>query len=140
MKPTARLAAFLATFALLVLGGTALADDNISFKKKAEQERQFVERVATAIIKAARLKPQKCALEKHEYTTPKLNRTELAIKARYYGAVTKKEYKAEITVIIDSTDRNNWEVVNIRYSDTNPSPARPNFKKIQDLIPTLNKR
>jgi hypothetical protein len=140
MIPAPRLPAFLAGLALLGLGTAALADDSISFKKRADREREFVGRVAAAIIKAARTKPQKIALSKFEYTNPKLNRTELVMKATYHGWVTKRQYIADMTVIIDSTDRNSWEVLNIKYADNNPSVTKPRYKKIQDLIPELNKR
>jgi hypothetical protein len=141
MRTSYRLGAVLTVLtglALLLTGG-ARADDNISFKKKKEREKEFVTRVTAAVIKAARSKPQKVAVLKSEYVKPKANRTELVVKAEYFGAVTKKRYLADITFIIDSSDPDSWEVVNVRYSDNNPSPLGPNEKKIQQLIKEFNK-
>jgi hypothetical protein len=126
--------------ALLLAGAPALAaDEDVSFKKRGDAEKQFVGKAVAKVIKAARLKPQKIALLRHEYKTPKANRTELHTKAEYYGAVTRKRYVVDIVFIIDSSNKEAWEVVNIKYADTNPSPAGPNERKIQALIPEFNK-
>jgi len=124
---------------VLLLAATAAEAEDISFKRKGEKEKELVERVAGAVIKAARTKPQKIAVISYKYERPKANRTELVIKAEYHGLVTKKRYNADINVIIDSTNPDAWEVVNIRYADTNPSPTGPNEKKIQQLIREFNK-
>jgi hypothetical protein len=124
---------------LLAAAPARAADDNVSFKKRGDAEKQFVTKAVSKVIKAARSKPQKIALLRHEYKNPKANRTELHTKAEYFGVVTKKRYVADIVFIIDSSDKDAWEVVNIKYSDTNPSPAGPNEKKIQALIKEFNK-
>jgi hypothetical protein len=80
---------------------------------------------------------KKTELVKYEYTNPKPNRTELALKMAYYGAATKKRYVADIVVKIDSTAKEAWEVLNIDYSDTNNIPH--SAKKIQELIKKFNK-
>jgi len=129
---------------LLALTGSALAqadDDVPSFRKRGDMEKQFVTRVGTAIVKAARLKPQKVALLSYEYklNTPKANRAELPIKMEFHGLVTKKRYTADIVVVIDTTDKDSWEVLDIRYSDTDPSPVGPSEKKLAELRRAFNK-
>ena len=133
---------FLATLMGLtvLLAGRAVAAEEVpTFKKRGDMEKEFVNKVAAAIARAARAKPQRPAVLSYEYTRPKPNRTELVIKMEYFGLVTMKRYVADITVIIDSTDKNNWEVLNIQYSDNNPSPVGPSVKKIQALIKEFNK-
>jgi hypothetical protein len=122
----------------LVLTGAAIADDNISFKKRGDAEKDFVARVGEAIIKAAHHTGKKIALVKYEYSDPKANRKELAIKMEYYGVVTGKRYVADIVVKIDSSNKDAWEVLNIEYADTNAGISA-NTKKIQELIKDLNK-
>ena len=117
----------------------AADDDSVSFKKRGDEEKRFVTRVGEAILKAAHPTGRKRALVKYEITMPKTNRTELAIKMEYYGLVSSKKYVADIVVIIDSTNKDSWEVLNIKYSDSNPSITNPNERKIQELIKELNK-
>ncbi len=124
--------------AVLLLAGTAGAADDVTFKKRGDSEKQFVASVGEAIIHAAHTTAKKVALLKYEYTTPKLNRTELAIKMEYYGVVTGKRYVADIVVKIDSSNKDSWEVLNVEYADTNTG-ITANVKKIQELIKDLNK-
>src|SRR5262245_48091220 len=96
----------------LLASTTALAGDDVpSFKKRGDVEKKFVAKVGTAIVKAARFKPQKVELDTYEYkhNMPKAGRTELTIKMIYYGLATKKKYLADIKVLIDSSDKNSWE-------------------------------
>jgi hypothetical protein len=127
--------------ASLILVGAAMpvraGDDDISFKKRGDMEKRFVTAVGEAIVKAAHSTGRKPALVKYEFTTPKPNRTELAIKMEYHGLATNKRYLADITVKIDSTNKDSWEVLNIDYVDNNSLGA--NLKKIQELIKTFNK-
>jgi hypothetical protein len=131
---------------LMVLTGLALAlagasaradDDDVSFKKRGDAEKQFVTRVATAVVKAAHATGKKHDLLDYKFTSPKTNRTELVIKMEYHGALTNKKYVADIVVKIDSTEKDSWEVLNIDYTDNNNVPANAN--KIQELIKKLNK-
>jgi len=124
----------------LLCGGFVRADDeSISFKKRGDAEKMFVMKVGTAIVKAARFKPQKVELEKFDFTNPKTGRKHLNIKMNYSGLVSRRKYVADIVVIIDSTNKDSWEVLNIRYTDSNPNITGPSEKKIQELIKVLNK-
>jgi hypothetical protein len=115
---------------------TAAADD-ISFKKRGDEEKRFVRTVGTAIIKAAHKSAKKIDLVKHEYTKPKADRTNLNIKMEYHGAVSDKRYVADIVIKIDSSNKDAWEVLNIEYTDNNN--IRHNVQKIQELIKEMNK-
>jgi hypothetical protein len=130
--------AVLTVLALSLAGASARADDDdISFKKRGDAEKQFVTRVATAVVKAAHSTGKKHDLLDYKFTNPKANRTELVIKMEYHGILTNKKYVADIVVKIDSTDKDSWEVLNIDYTDNNNVPANAN--KIQELIKKLNK-
>jgi hypothetical protein len=126
----------LVVLALLPLARAA--DDEPSFKKRGDQEKQFVTLVGEAIVKAAHGTAKKTALLEYAYKEPKPNRTELTLKMEYYGAVVGKRYVADIVVKIDSTDKNAWEVLNIDYADTNTA-IKQNEKKIQELIKKFNR-
>jgi len=128
----------LALGVLLLLVGAARADDDLSFKKRGDGEKQFVARVGEAVIHAAHTTAKKVALLKYEFTNPKPNRTELAIKMEYYGVVTGKRYVADIVVKIDTSNKDSWEVLNVEYADTNTG-ITANVKKIQELIKEMNK-
>ena len=123
--------------ALLLAAAPAWGADDVSFKKRGNEEKRFVTAVGEAIVKAAHPTVKKTELVKHEYTKPKPNRTELALKMAYYGVATKKRYVADIVVKIDSTDKEAWEVLNIEYSDNNNVPY--NAKKVQELVRQFNK-
>jgi hypothetical protein len=129
--------------ALAVLLSAALparaADEGVpSFKNRGNEEKRFVARVAEAIVHAAHPTAKKVGLVKYEFTNPKPNRTELTLKAEYYGKVTNKRYVADIVVKIDSADKNAWEVLNIEYTDSNT--IKHSEQKVQDLIKDLNKK
>jgi hypothetical protein len=111
-------------------------EENISFKKRADEEKRFVSAVGDAIVKAAHHTSRKRALVKYEFSNPKANRTELTIKMEYYGLVSNKKYVADIVIKLDSTEKNSWEVLNIDYSDNNNISA--NLRKIQETIKKLN--
>src|SRR4051812_27051096 len=104
---TSRRAVVTAALARLVLAGAAAArdDDDVSFRRRGDEEKRFVARVAEAVIKAAHHTAKKVELEKYEYTHPKPNRTELAMKVVYHGAVTNKSYTADVVVKIDSSNK-----------------------------------
>ena len=123
---------------ILLLTATVRGGDDISFKKRGDGEKLFVTRVGAAVIHAAHTTAKKVALLKYDFSNPKPNRTELAIKMEYYGAVTGKRYVADLVIKIDSSNKDSWEVLNIDYADTNTGVS-PNVKKIQELVKEMNK-
>ena len=133
-----------ALLCVLVGGQAARADDDDppvpSFKSdKGRETKEFVTKVGTVVVKAARSKPTKIELEKYEYTKVKPGRTELKVKMIYYGLVTKKKYNADIVVQLDSSDANKWEVLNIKYTDNSTNVLKANTKGVQELILKFNK-
>jgi hypothetical protein len=141
MKAIRKLSLLAALACLLWLTGSVrAADDEVpTFKKRGDQEKAFVTKVGASIIKAARFKPQKIELDKYEITDPKKDRKDLKIKMIYHGLVTKKKYTADITVKVDSGDKDKWEVLRIDYEDNNPSLTKPNRTKIDDLVKKFNR-
>jgi hypothetical protein len=127
----------LAGAAVLAAAAAAYADDDLSFRRRGDEEKRFVGRVAEAVVKAAHKTAKKVDLIKYEYTHPKPNRTDLTMKVGYHGAVTNKQYTADVVVKIDSTNKDAWEVLNIEYTDNNNVPF--NEKKVQELIRQLNR-
>jgi hypothetical protein len=126
---------------LALLSGVASVranDESVSFKKRGDAEKAFVTKVGKAIVKAARATPQKVELEKYDYSQPKTGRTHLNIKMNFTGLVSRKKWVAEIVVIIDSTNKDSWEVLNIKYTDNNPNIVGPNERKVQAMIKKLN--
>jgi hypothetical protein len=128
---------------LILLSSTAASafpapDDELSFKKRGDEEKRWVAHVGEAIVKAAHSNAKKIDLVKYEITEPKLNRKELTIKLEYSGLVTGKKYLADVTVKIDSSDKAAWEVLNIDYSDNN-SVIKYDSKRLQELIKKFNK-
>jgi len=137
-------ASVLALLCVLIPGQVVRADDDDtpvpSFKSdKGRETKEFVTKVGTKIVRTARSKPQKVELDTYEYTKPKAGRTELKVKMIYHGLVTKKKYTADIVVVLDSSDGNKWEVLNINYKDNNPNVLKANIKAVQELIPKFNK-
>lgn len=134
-------AAALSTFLLLGLTPARADEDGApSFRTTGKREtKEFVSRVGTAIVKSARSAAQKIEMDKYEYTSPRAGRTELNLTMQYFGVVTKLKYTADITVVIDSSDKDRWEVLNIRYKDSNKSLVGYSEKKLQALIKTLNR-
>ncbi len=123
--------------AALRLAAGARADEDVSFKRRGDMEKRFVTAAGTAVVKAAHPTAKKIDLVEYKYTTPKPNRTELAIKMEYHGKATNKRYVASIVVKIDSSSKDAWEVLNIDYSDNNNVPY--SARKVQELIKTFNK-
>jgi hypothetical protein len=127
------------TFTLLALTTLSArgADEEISFKKRGNEEKVFVGKVGDAIVKAAHGTAKRISLVKYDLSEPKPGRTDLNIKMEYHGALSDKRYVADITVKIDSSDKNAWEVMRIDYSDNNS--IKHNEKKLDELIRQLNK-
>src|SRR5262245_9078773 len=104
VMPLSRRALFAALTGLLVIAvahAGAAEEDLPTFKDKAKREtEEFATQVGAAVIKAARAKPQKIELKKHEYTNPKAGRKDLVLKMSYVGLVTRKKYDADVTVML----------------------------------------
>jgi hypothetical protein len=129
-----------ACLTLLAGGVSAPAADTVpSIRKLVQKEREVLTEYGAAIIKAARSKPQKIELDTYQITQPKPNRTELSLKMIYHGLISRRRYVADVKMLIDSTDRDNWEVLTIKYSDNNPNIVGPNLRKVDELIKRFNR-
>lgn len=115
-------------------------EDLPSFNSQSQREsKEFAARVGEVIVKAARSRPRKIELKDYSYSTPKTGRKELALKLSYTGAVTKVKFHVDVMILLDTHDKGRWEVLNIRYSDTNRSPIPHSEKKVQGLIKKFNR-
>jgi len=95
--------------------------------------------LATSGVCAARLGPLKIALEKYEFSDPRKDRKELKITMTWAGGITKKKYASNIVVEIDSSDKDKWKGLDIKYKADSKSLANPNRSKIQELVKKLNR-
>jgi len=143
MKATLIRGAMLLT-ALALLGGSVAraADDDVpSFKKRGEKEKEWVAEVGTAIVKAARTGPTKIELGEYKFedVKDKKDRKDLKITMNWVGGVTKKKFKSDIVVKIDTTKEKEWEVLNIEYKDDSISIGKPRQNEIQKLIKQFNR-
>lgn len=112
-----------ALFCLLAPAIAVSAQDVPKFTKRGDMEKKFVSDVCVAIIKAAHPTGVEPKLEKYEYKEVKAGQTQLIMKGSYKGKVTRKVYNADITVLIDTSNKDSWEVLRIDYSDNNNVPA-----------------
>jgi hypothetical protein len=138
MTLTKTLGVALVCGAVLLCSSARAADDVPNFKKRGDLEKKWVSQVCVAIIKAARTSAKNPTLDRFEYKDPKPDRKELHIKGKFTGVVTRKEYVANIVVLIDSRDKDSWEVLRIDYDDNSSSVAGYNRKNIENLIKKFN--
>ncbi len=121
-----------------VLPATARADGVPNFKKRGDLERQFVEPVCVAIIKAARPSARSPALSRFEYKEPKDGRRELHVKGRFTGLISRNEYSADIVIHLNDRDPRSWEVLRIDYDDDSKNVADFSRKGIDNLEKKFN--
>jgi len=119
------------------------ADESVpSFKKaKDKDSKEFVNKVFENIVKAARAKTKNYKVEKHEYVNvkDKPNRKELHITGTWDGALVSKNVKTDITIKLDTSDKDAWEVLSIDYKDNlKTTGLRHNQNKIDELVKTFN--
>jgi len=128
---------------LVLTGSAVMADEDgvPSFKKDKDKDtKEFITKVFKAIVKEARLKTKNHRDIKYEYVNDKDkdNRKELHITGVVDGAAITKNVKVIITIKLDTTNKEGWEVLNIDYKDTFKLPTGPNTTKIQGLIKKFN--
>jgi hypothetical protein len=123
--------------ALLLSPLARAADEEVpNINKRGSDEKAFAEKLATAIVKNARTTVKTATLDSVEKKTPKEGRTEFHIKAGYKGGIVGTKYTADIVVLVDTSDKDKWEVVRIDYSDNNKLAF--NRKNVESLVPKLN--
>jgi hypothetical protein len=129
----ARTALFVALASLSFV--SQLSAEPPAFKARLDGERAFITKVGEAVVKAVRTSPAKLALGDYKVTDPKPNRKLLSITMNWAGSITGKKFTSEIKITVDSADKDSWEVIDIEYSDNNPSPKigmERNLKALKD--------
>jgi uncharacterized membrane protein len=113
-----------------------------SFKKSKDKDtKEFVGKVFESIVKVARLKTKNYKVEKYEYVNvkDKPNRKELHITGTWDGALVSKNVKTNITIKLDTSDKDAWEVLSIEYKDAlRTSAVKHNQNNIDALVKTFN--
>jgi hypothetical protein len=142
MRSTLRLLSVAVGLALLAAAARADDESAVRINKRGTDEKKFAAELGKAIVKAAHGTSKDQTLVKHETVKPKEGRTDLKVTMEYAGAlsgaVSSKKYTAHIDVKIDSSNKDNWEVLNIDYKDDNKVPY--SAKKVQELIKKLNEK
>ena len=124
----------------VLLSGSARADTP-NFNKRGtgeKDEKAFVEQVAQTIVKEARSSAKDITLQEYKFKEGKEGRMNLTLSAGYKGAVTKTKYSADIVVRLDTSDKGNWKVLKIEYTDNNKSPISFSSKNVEALVKTFN--
>jgi len=137
MKTLSRI---LAAVVVAALVAPALrADDEVpSINKRGDDEKAFVEKLANAIVKKAHGTVKNITVEKFEKKMPKEGRTDYYMEVGYKGGVVGTKYTAKVTVPIDTSNKEKWEVLRIDYSDNNRIPF--SRKKVDEMVKDLNRK
>src|SRR5262245_60449987 len=122
--------------AVLVAPAARGADDIPNFNKRGDNEKEFAKRVGICIVKKARPTTKDFTLQDHKFKEVKPGKTELHLEVGYKGATGFTKYTAKPTVILDTTNKDKWEVVRIDYEDNN----RLTFsrKNLENLVKEFN--
>jgi hypothetical protein len=110
-----------------------------AFKTRLDGERAFMTKVGEAVVKAVRTSPARLSLGDYKITDPKPNRRLIAITMNWAGSVTGKKFTSEIKLLVDSADKDSWEVIDIEYSDNNPSPKIGMERSLKALKEKFNR-
>jgi hypothetical protein len=131
--------AVVCALAVLASSGRA-ADDVPKFKKKGDQEKKFFSEVCVAIIKAARTSARNPSLDRYELkeVDGKPNRLMLVMRGKFQGVATRTEYVSNITVHVDATNKDSWEVLRIEYDDNSKNIVGWNRKNVENLVKKFN--
>ena len=118
----------------------ARADETPKINDRGDDEKKFADKLATAIVREARTSVKTVSLDDFKKKTPKEGRTEWILTADYKGAVTNRTYTANIVVLLDTSDKANWEVLRIEFDDNNKNPVSWNRKNVEELRKKLNRK
>ncbi|MFQ3591696.1 MAG: hypothetical protein SNJ82_00705 [Gemmataceae bacterium] len=114
-------------------------DPTPSFKKRLDSEKEFITKVGEATVKAVRTAPAKLELDTYKITDPKPNRKVIEIIMNWAGSLTGKKFKSTIKITVDPTDKDKWEVIDIEYTDDNPSLKVGMEKNLKNLKAKFNR-
>jgi hypothetical protein len=96
-------------------------------------------KVGEAVVKAVRTSPARLSLGDYKITDPKPNRKLITITMNWAGSVTGKKFTSEIKLLVDSADKDSWEVIDIEYSDNNLSPKIGMERNLKALKEKFNR-
>ena len=122
--------------AILLAPAARAADDVPNFNKRGENDKEFAKRVGIAIVKKARPTTKDFTLQDHKFKEVKPGRTELRLEVGYKGATGFTKYTAKPVILIDTTNKDKWEVLRIEYEDNNRLPH--NRKNLESLVKEFN--
>jgi len=123
-----------------LLSGSARADLP-SFNKRGtgdKEEKAFVEKVAQAIVDEARTSAKDITLQEYKFSEAKEGRKELKMSVGYKGAALGTKYTADVTVALDTSTPDKWEVMRIDYTDNNKSLVGFNRKNVEAMVKKFN--
>ncbi len=122
-------------FALLLASFVDLPNINA----RGSDEEEFLGKMAEAIVSAARPSVRTASVELKDWKKSILkgNRIDYHIVARFKG-ITKKDHTATIVMRIDTTNKDDWEILRIEYKDTSRNFLGFNRKNLDKLIDKLN--
>jgi hypothetical protein len=138
MSKTIRTVSALTLVALLAPLAQAAQDappiPNIN--KRGEDEKAFVKKMAAAIVNNGRTSVKTIGDVEYKKKEPKAGRTEFVITAHFKYAF-KFDATANITVVVDSENKEKWEVLRVDYKD-NVRGLPFNRKNIDALPAKMN--
>ncbi|MBI1916393.1 MAG: hypothetical protein HYS12_16920 [Planctomycetes bacterium] len=114
----------------------ARGDDVPNFNKRGDSDKDFAKRVGIAIVKKARPTTKDFTLQDYKFKETKPGRTELRLEIGYKGATGFTKYTAKPVVVIDTSDKDKWEVVRIDYEDNNRLTY--SRKNLENLVKEFN--
>ncbi|MBY0232423.1 MAG: hypothetical protein K2W96_24355 [Gemmataceae bacterium] len=133
----------MATLALAAVITPACADDDAtpSIKKRGTPDKKFWESVGVAAVKTARTKPTKMEMERVDVVDKegKTDRKIVTIKMVWFGSATKKKFISDVKLDCLTSDKDNWEVLTIEYTDSNPAPKFGYEKRMKELVKKFNR-
>ena len=77
-------------------------------------------------------------LKEHKFVEPKSGRKQLRMSVGYKGALTSTRYTADVTVELDTSVPDKWEVLRIDYTDNNKNIVGWNRKNVEALVKKFN--
>jgi hypothetical protein len=123
--------------AVLAAPAARAADDVPNFNKRGDSEKRFVEKVGHLIVKTAHKTIKDPDVRNYKFKEVKPGRTKLEMEIGYKGGVLGTKYTANVTVNLDTSDKDKWEVLSIDYEDNNKIPYSKSG--VTDLVKAFNK-
>jgi len=124
--------------AFLVVPAARADDDLPNFNKRGDSDKDFAKRVGITIVKKARPTTKDFTLQDYKFkdVKDKEGRTELRIEIGYKGATGFTKYTAKPVVLIDTSNKDKWEVLRIDYEDNNKLTF--SRKNVENLVKEFN--